>query len=447
MNESLKREGAGAQARGVEAAPPPHRVGELGERARTRPTAWFGAAAARARSLADTAARRLVLSRLRGLEEGALTLAEGSGQSRFGEAAADALSARITVHRPRLWRRLLTSGTLGAAEAYIDGDWDADDLVSALRLFARSEAVVGGLDGLAPLRMALERGRRALAPNDRAGARRHVAAHYDLGNEFFELMLDPTLTYSCGLFERDDSTLEEASLAKIDRLCAMLRLREGEHLVEIGSGWGALAIRAASRFGCRVTTTTLSRAQHELATLRVKEAGLERRVEVLLADYRDLRGRYDKLVSVEMIEAIGWQQYETFFATCSRLLVPGGLATIQAITIADRHYERARRETEFVKRFIFPGGCIPSVTALLGAATEASDLTLRGLSDIGPHYARTLAAWRANLAGRAAEVERLTTARFRRQWHLYLCWCEAGFLERYISDVQLLFARPGAREG
>jgi cyclopropane-fatty-acyl-phospholipid synthase len=224
-------------------------------------------------------------------------------------------------------------------------------------------------------------------------------------------------------------------------MSARLELRPGDHLLEIGTGWGSMALHAASRHGCRVTTTTISRAQWEVAKERVARAGLADRVEVLLSDYRDLRGRYDKIVSIEMIEAIGAEQYPTFFRRCAELLAPGGRLALQAITIEDRDFERARREVDFIKRHVFPGSCIPSITALVSAATRASDLRLRQLEDYGLHYARTLATWRENLAARRAEVERLTDERFRRLWRFYLCYCEGGFRERHVSVVQMLFAR------
>ena len=255
-------------------------------------------------------------------------------------------------------------------------------------------------------------------------------------------MLDPTMTYSSAVFEPADATLEEASTRKLELHCRRLDLRPGDHLLEIGSGWGSMALHAASRYGCRVTTTTISRAQWELATERVARAGLADRVTVLLEDYRDLTGRYDKAVSIEMIEAIGAEQYETFFRRVGELLHPGGALSLQAITIEDRQYERALREVDFIKRHVFPGSAIPSVTALVTAATRASDLRLRALEDHGLDYARTLAAWRANLADRAIEVSRLTDERFRRLWHFYLCYCEGGFRERYTSVAQMLFARP-----
>ncbi len=398
-------------------------------------------------ALADAALpwRRLVLSRLAPLAEGMLSIRDASGEATAGRPAPDGLAARIEVRQPRFWRRVALGGSLAAAEAYADGDWEAEDLTAVVRVLARNADALDAVEGgLARLRRPFDAFAHFLRRNTRDGSRRNIAEHYDLGNDFFALMLDPTMTYSCGIFESADSTLEEASLAKIDRLCRLLRLRPGDHLLEIGTGWAAFALHAARRYGCRVTTTTISRAQHELARERVAQAGLDGRVTVLLEDYRDLRGRYDKLVSVEMLEAVGAERYREFFGRCSALLEPDGLAAIQVITIADQRYEQARRGVDFVKRWVFPGSNIPSVTALLDAATGGSDLRLRHLEDIGPHYARTLASWRENLVRNREAVERITTPRFRRLWHYYLCYCEAGFAEGYNGDVQMLFARPRA---
>jgi cyclopropane-fatty-acyl-phospholipid synthase len=390
--------------------------------------------------------RGLVLPRIAGLTEGLLTLRENGSGTTFGHAAADGLAAEVEVKDPAFWRRVATGGTLGSAESYAAGEWDTPDLTSVVRLVARNVSAMDGLEqGLARLRRPVDAVWHALRRNTRTGSRRNIAEHYDLGDDFFALMLDPTLTYSCGIFERPEATLEEASIAKIDRLCRMLRLGPDDHLLEIGTGWGAFAIHAASRYGCRVTTTTISANQLARARQRVADAGLSDRVTVLHADYRDLTGRFDKIVSVEMLEAVGAAFYETFFARCGSLLEDDGLMALQVITIADARYEQHVRGVDFIKRYVFPGSNIPSITALLQAATRASDLTLRQLEDIGPHYATTLAAWRANLAANSEAVGKLTEERFRRIWHFYLCYCEAGFAERYLGDAQMLFAKPRAR--
>jgi cyclopropane-fatty-acyl-phospholipid synthase len=391
--------------------------------------------------------RRAVLDRLGRLGRGTLAVSEGGHEIVLGRPAADGLAARLTVHRPGFWRRVALGGSVGAGEAYLDGDWDAEDLTAVIRLLTRNQGALSGLErGLALLRRPADWVQQRLRRNTLAGSRRNIADHYDLGNEFFALMLDPTMTYSSAVFDPPEATLEQASVKKLDLLCQKLGLGPADHLLEIGTGWGSMALHAASRYGCRVTTTTISRAQWELARERVARAGLADRVTVLLEDYRELSGRYPKLVSVEMIEAIGAEQYRTFFRRCGELLAPGGKLALQAITIADQHYERARRELDFIKRHVFPGSCIASVTALLDAATAASDLRLRALDDYTPHYARTLAAWRANLAERSEAVARLTEERFRRFWHFYLCLCEGGFAERYIGVVQLVMDRPEGGE-
>jgi cyclopropane-fatty-acyl-phospholipid synthase len=390
--------------------------------------------------------KRLVISRVRALRNGELHLVDEHGEITIGSPAADHLRMRITIHRDRLWRRVAFGGLLAAIDAYMDGDWDVDDLTALARLFSRNIDQVTSLDsGLGRFIRPAAKLRYALSRNSRTGARRNISAHYDLGNDFFELMLDPTMTYSCGVFERSDASLEEASFAKIDRLCRKLDLHPGDHLLEIGTGWGAFAIRAASRFGCRVTTTTISRAQHALAVRRIEDAGLADRVTVLLTDYRDLTGRFSKLVSVEMIEAVGAEYFAEFFRACADRLEPDGVMAIQAITVADQRFEAARQAVDFIKHHVFPGSCIPSIGALLGAASGSTDLRLVDLEDFTPHYARTLATWRANLAARRDAVERLTTERFRRLWQFYLAYCEGGFEERHTGLVQMVLARPDWR--
>jgi cyclopropane-fatty-acyl-phospholipid synthase len=387
--------------------------------------------------------RSAILARLARLRGGNIAIEDGEGGERLQLGEPGGLSVRLRVDRPRFWRRVALGGSLGAGEAYADGDWEVDDLTALVRLLARNRGVLTGLEGgAARLRRPLDLVWALLRRNTRAGARRNIAEHYDLGNDFFALMLDPTMSYSSGVWEGPGSTLEEASVRKLDLLCRRLRLGPRDHLVEIGTGWGSLALHAAGRYGCRVTTTTLSPAQWELASERVARAGLAGRITLLREDYRDLAGRYDKLVSCEMIEAVGHDQYPAFFRKCASLVAPGGLLALQAITIADQHYDQARREVDFIKRHVFPGSCIPAVTALVGAAAKAGGLRLLELEDYGPHYARTLAAWRANLATRRAEVERLTEERFRRLWHFYLCYCEGGFREGHLGVAQLLFRRP-----
>jgi cyclopropane-fatty-acyl-phospholipid synthase len=383
---------------------------------------------------------------------GELVIVDGPEQLVLGQTAPGVPNAEIHVADPRFWRAVVLRGSVGLAEAYAHGWWASPDAVAVIRVLTRNiglihriERTLGGIS-----RPALAAYHK-LRTNTERGSRANIAAHYDLSNEFFALFLDSTMTYSCGLFESPDSTLEHASIAKLDRLCQKLELRAGDHLVEIGSGWGALAIHAACRYGCRVTTTTISARQHEWAAARIREAGLEDRVTLRFADYRRLpelaeranRG-FDKLVSVEMIEAVGHRYYPEFFATCQALLAPGGRMALQAITIADQYYESTKDEVDFIQRYIFPGSCIPSVTALCTAATAASDLRLVGLDDIGKHYVPTLAAWRHNLRSRWDEARALLRDDvFLRLFEFYLIYCEGGFAERYISDVHMVFSRPG----
>jgi cyclopropane-fatty-acyl-phospholipid synthase len=307
---------------------------------------------------------------------------------------------------------------------------------------------MGGIDGPLVKLLALARDTAArLRRNGRARSRRQIAAHYDLGNDFFARFLDPTLTYSAGVFEHPEATMEEASLAKIDRLCRWLDLGPEDHLLEIGTGWGAFAIRAASRYGCRVTTTTLSKEQAAWARERIAERGLEARIEVLEQDYRDLEGRYDKLVSVEMIEAVGHAHFETYFRRCEELLSPDGLMAIQAIVIADRHYEAARSHEDFIKRYIFPGGCLPSLEVIGRHVGRATDLRVRRVDDVTAHYAETLRRWRTAFHAAAPDIRAMGYPEsFLRMWDFYLAYCEGGFEERHIGTVQMLFAGAKWRE-
>jgi len=355
--------------------------------------------------------------------------------------------ARVTVHDPRAYGALLRSASVGLGASYVAGWWDAEDLTTLVQvLFRRTRPLRARLDGLGrPASVVFDVPARLMAPV-RADDRRNVRAHYDLSNDFFALMLDETMTYSCALFEHSDATLGDAQVAKIDRLCVKLDLQPDDHLVEIGSGWGGLALHAAERYGCRVTTTTISEAQRTYVAKRVAEAGLANRVTVLGEDWRDLRGRFDKLASVEMIEAVDWRHHDKFLAACAALLAEDGLAVLQAIVIDDRSFERAKRHQDFVRRMVFPGGCIPSVASITASLARSTDLRIVDLEDIGRHYAETLRRWAANLHSRRADVERLgVEPAFRRLWALYLAYCEASFLERHVSDVQLVLAKPAWR--
>jgi cyclopropane-fatty-acyl-phospholipid synthase len=379
-----------------------------------------------------------------------LTLRDALGEVVLGTPAthaADTLHAGIEVLDAGFYRALATQGSVGAGESYMDGLWHCDDLVSLVRILVRNRALSDAVDsGIAHLGGMLLKGWHALRRNTRGGSRRNIAAHYDLGNPLFRLFLSDDLMYSSAIYAREDDTLEAASFRKLERICRKLELRPSDHVIEIGSGWGGFALHAASRYGCRVTTTTISREQYDLARQRVAAAGLGDRVEVLLEDYRDLKGRYDKLVSIEMVEAIGHQYLETYFATAARLLKDDGMALVQAITIEDHRYRQALRSVDFIKRFIFPGSFIPALSALLGAAASASDLRAFNVEDIGPSYALTLKSWRKRFLAHLPEVRALGyDERFIRMWEFYLAYCEGGFRERSIGDVQLLLVKPGCR--
>jgi cyclopropane-fatty-acyl-phospholipid synthase len=409
------------------------------------------AAESRTPTWIETLARRAVLERLGRIETDTLRVAVGDEEWRFGECSPNGLAATVRIHDARAFAELAFGGSIGAAEAYMLGLWDADDLTRVLRVLLRNRAVLDDLEtGTARLKAPLQRALHWRCRNTRAGSRRNIAAHYDLGNEFFALWLDPSLMYSSAIFATPTTTLEEASAAKNELICRKLRLSPADRLLEIGTGWGGFALHAARNFGCRITSVTISRVQHELACRRVRDAGLADRIAVLLADYRDLdpgvHGRFDKLVSIEMIEAVGHDYQPAFFRKCAQMLEPEGAMLLQAITIADQQYERARRSVDFIQRHIFPGSCLTSVTNMSAVLTRDTDLRIAHLEDIGPHYATTLAHWRARFRERSAAIRELGFPEtFLRMWEYYFCYCEAGFRERAIGDVQLLLVKPGCR--
>ncbi|MFG0275667.1 MAG: class I SAM-dependent methyltransferase [Phycisphaerales bacterium] len=391
-------------------------------------------------------ARRAVLRVLAGLRIGRLTIDERGVQRRFAGAIAGP-EVVIRIHDPRAYSAMLFGGSIGAGESYTDGWWDTDDVTGLIQLMLRNYDALEQLDRrgltslLAPVRRLLYRAQR----NTRDGSRRNIAAHYDLSNEFFALWLDPTMSYSCAIFEPGSTDLEAAQVAKIDRACRVLELRPTDHLLEIGTGWGAMAMHAAREYGCRVTTTTISRRQAEEARRRISEADLDDRITVLERDYRDLDGVYDKLVSIEMIEAVGAERFDDYFAQCSRLLAPHGKMLLQAITIRDRQFARAAKTRDWLKKHIFPGSCLTSVSAIMESVRRSTDMVCADLHDIGPDYATTLRQWRERFDAREDDVRALGfDDRFVRMWRYYFCYCEGAFLERHTSDVQMLLAKPRA---
>ncbi len=395
----------------------------------------------------DRLCRSAILEKLSKIKTGVIEIRESlDAKPRiFGNPdAASELRARLIVHRARTWSRTLLGGSIGSAESYVEGDWDCENLTALCRIFVANREVLNTIDGgfgaiFSPLHKLLHRFRQ----NSIDGSKSNIQAHYDLGNDFFELFLDSTWMYSCGIFEGAASSLEDASRLKNDRICRKLDLKPHDRLVEIGTGWGGFAIHAAKYYGCDVTTTTISDRQYELARARIEEEGLLDKIHLLKKDYRELQGRFDKLVSIEMVEAVGLDYLPTYFNQCGELLKPDGQMLIQAIVIQDQYYDQARRSVDFIQKYIFPGSGIPSVSSLIQAAAKKTDMRLFHQEDIGAHYARTLHLWAERLSSQEAEaVKRGYPESLLRLWRFYLAYCEGGFLERSISCAQMLWTKP-----
>ncbi|MCL4810093.1 MAG: cyclopropane-fatty-acyl-phospholipid synthase family protein [Thermoanaerobaculia bacterium] len=396
----------------------------------------------------DRLATRLVLEALEGLEGGAVLLALPDGTTRrFGPEGARPI--RLTARSWKPLRALVLGGDLGAAEAFLDGEWTTDDLPGLVRLFVANAALLDRETWLTRVVGAGNRLLHALNRNTRAGSRRNVRAHYDLGNDLYRLFLDPSMTYSCALFETGSETLEEAQEKKLRRIAEKARIRPGDHVLEIGCGWGSFACLAAREHGARVTGVTLSLEQAAWARERVVREGLSDRVEIRLADYRDLPGEgtsYDRVVSIEMLEAVGYRFLPAYFEAVDRLLAPEGIAVIQAITVPDDRHERLLRRPDFIQKHVFPGSPCPSVGAVAAAVAARSRLLIHHLEDVGAHYAETLRRWRAAfLASRTRVRELGYDERFVRLWDFYLAYCEGAFASRYVGDVQLVLTRSGNR--
>jgi cyclopropane-fatty-acyl-phospholipid synthase len=378
------------------------------------------------------------------LRSGFLFIQEDGSESRFGRSDDDGLTAAMAVHSPDFYRRAAFGGALGFAESYFLGEWTTDCLTDVVRVFCRNLNICDTTNR-SLLRYGLRLGRRwhQRHNNSKENSLKNIHAHYDLGNDFYSLFLDETMTYSCGVFDSPDTSLHAAQVAKIDRMCRKLDLQPSDHLVEIGTGWGAFAVHAARQYGCRVTTTTISREQHDFARKRIADAGLSDRITLQLKDYRDLDGQYDKLVSVEMIEAVGHEYFDTFFRKCGELLKPEGQMVIQGITMSEQRYPQYLRSVDFIQRYIFHGGCLITPGAVLQSVARTSDLRLLHLEDMAQHYARTLRTWRERFCQRIADV-RLQgfPESFVRLWDYYLSYCEAAFTERLVGTVQMHFAGP-----
>jgi cyclopropane-fatty-acyl-phospholipid synthase len=390
--------------------------------------------------MTNRTARKMAMAILARMRVGQLTIVEGDTTTVLGEGAPQ---ATVHVHDPSAWPQILR-GSVGMGTSYMDGLWDTPDLTAVIRVAARNVQHIDAIRRrISPIREPFQRARAAFARNTPRRSRKDIAAHYDLGNELFELMLDPTLMYSCGVFEHRDATLHEASIAKLEMVCEKLEIGPRDHVLEIGTGWGGFAVYAATTRGCKVTTTTISQEQHDVAATRIREANVEHLVDLRLDDYRDLRGSYDKLVSLEMIEAVGWQDFGTFFARCSDLLAPNGTMLLQAITMDDRAYPVEKASKSFIRTYVFPGGCLPSLEVISKCVSRRTDMRTVHLEDLTPHYAETLRRWRANFEAATGELEALGyDERFRRLWRMYLSYCEAGFAERRIGLVQTVLAKP-----
>ena len=396
----------------------------------------------------DALARRVVRARLETLRNGQIVVSENGRHETYGDVTSNLpLTVQLTIHDPRFYSDIAFGGAVGAGESYIHGRWSCDELTALVRILVKNRDVLLDMDsGTARLTRPLQKMFHWYNRNTRNGSRRNIAAHYDLGNDFYGLWLDERMMYSSAIFEHADRSLEAASVAKLDRICRKLKLTPDDHVLEIGTGWGGFAIYAAENYGCRVTTTTISSQQHDYARDAIAKAGLEQRITLLQSDYRDLEGQYDKLVSIEMIEAVGHEFHDTYFSKCCELLKKDGLMLLQAITIADQHYERAKKTVDFIKRYIFPGGCLTSVTAMSDTLTRVTDMRIVDLEDIGPHYATTLRRWHERFSDSIDEVRGMGfSEEFIRMWRYYLCYCEGAFMERAIGNVQMLMMRPDAR--
>jgi cyclopropane-fatty-acyl-phospholipid synthase len=381
------------------------------------------------------------------IEWGCIEVRDARGSRLLGRPDNPGPRVSVQVHDEDFWGYLGLGGSVGAGQSYFLGLWDTDDLVDLVRILVRNRFTLDHLDrGLGRIGMSVYRWFHARRENTLEGSRDNISAHYDLGNDFYALMLDRTMMYSSAIYPHADADLETAQRHKLDVICDKLMLAPDVHVLEIGTGWGGFAVHAAKRHGCRVTTTTISRRQHDHAVARVKEEGLEHLVTVLEQDYRLLEGRYDRIVSIEMIEAVGHQYFETYFRRLEELLAPEGFALIQAITIEDAKFEEYRDSIDFIRRFVFPGGCLPSVTRLVDTMRRVTRLRVRHLEDISDHYARTLGEWQRNVDAHADRLREMGYDRtFLRLWRYYLAFCQGGFMERSIGDVQMIFEKPDCR--
>lgn len=394
------------------------------------------------KTIFTSTAKKLFLSTLEGLQGGTLELVLPQETLTFGDASA-ALRAQLIVHDERFFARTLTGGDTAIGEAYMDGDWSAPDLVSVMRLAVRNLARLENTNSFfSSLSRFADRIRQRLRKNTVEGSRRNIHAHYDLSNEFFKLFLDRSMMYSCAWYETADDSLETAQFQKLDRICRKLELQPRDRILEIGTGWGGFALYAAENYGCRVTTTTISEQQHQYARECFDRTEAGGRIELQFKDYRNLTGKFDKIVSIEMFEAVGFDHYDEFFSACDKLLAPDGSMLLQTITMNEQKFAQYLKQSDWIQKYIFPGAQLASVRGILDSLTRSTRLSLFNAEDMGAHYARTLAAWRGRFLDSIVDVKALGfDDRFTRMWEYYLCFCEGAFLERHISDFQLLLTK------
>ncbi len=365
----------------------------------------------------------------------------------FGDKSSNR-KVTVTVLSQEFYVFMGSGGVLGASEAYTAGFWKSDDLVTLVQIILKNKSLLKSIDsGISKIFLNLintfiHNKRR----NTLIGSKKNILAHYDLSNEFYKLWLDPTMTYSAAFFKKNSNSLEEASIEKLDRICRKLQLSKLDKVIEIGTGWGSFAIHAAKKYGCHITTTTISDAQFEYAKQRIKEESLESKITILNKDYRDLKGKYNKLVSIEMIEAVGYEYIPEFFKTASSLLKPDGLMALQGITYNDQGFDKYKNSVDLIKRYIFPGSCLISINHITEVIKSKTDLTVVNFEDITSHYAETLKRWRINFLNSIDKVKKMGFSEsFINMWEFYFVYCEAGFAERHIGDVQIIFAKSNAR--
>ena len=384
--------------------------------------------------------------KFKNLKTGHISVNDGDETFTFGDSSSDE-KVSVDIHSQEFYVMTGSGGALGIAEAYVAGYWSSDDVVKLFQIILRNRDILLSLEkGFAklvkPINKMIHRGRQ----NTLKGSKENILAHYDLSNDFYKLWLDPSMTYSCAFFNNDSVTLEEASIEKLDRICRKLDLSEDDSVLEIGTGWGSFSIHAAKNYGCKVTTTTISDAQFDYARSRIKDEGLESKITLINKDYRDLDGKYDKIVSIEMIEAVGHEYIPDYFSKLSSLLKNNGLVALQGITYNDQNFEVYKNSVDFIKKYIFPGSCLISIAQIIDVIKKDTDLAMVDMEDITKHYAVTLNRWRKNFMDVIPKVKEMGYSQaFINMWEFYFLYCEAGFSERNIGDVQMIFAKSGSR--